>query len=164
MNNLKEKKRLIAEELARIEKTRVKSSVAVNKILKECSSVPIDESVTLKQLIKRPELSYVDVYKIDPEPVNLPEDVQRQVEIQCTYEGYLGRQEAEIGKFKHLESITIPPEIDYCSIPGLSNEISQKLTEIKPVSLGQASRIPGITPAAISVLMVYVKRFGKKKS
>ena len=86
-------------------------------------------------------------------------DVKRQVEIQCKYDGYLQRQEAEVRKFKHLEGIEIPETFDYSQVPGLSNEARQRLTEIQPLSLGQASRISGITPAAISILMVFLKRY-----
>ncbi len=158
LKNLKEKKRLIEEELKRLEKTRVKSSAAVNTVLTGRNTAPIKESTTLVQLLKRPQLSYEDICKIDSVFAGLPPDVQRQVEIQCKYEGYLKRQESEVGKFKNLERIRIPPDMDYFSIPGLSTEIRNKLIDIQPVNLGQASRIPGITPAAISVLLVFVKR------
>jgi tRNA uridine 5-carboxymethylaminomethyl modification enzyme len=84
--------------------------------------------------------------------------VTRQVEIQCKYQGYLQRQEGEVKKFKNLEKINIPPGFDFQDIPGLSNEIKQNLREIQPTSLGQASRISGMTPAALSILMVYLKR------
>jgi tRNA uridine 5-carboxymethylaminomethyl modification enzyme len=80
------------------------------------------------------------------------------VEIQCKYEGYLARQEAEVKKFKNLEKMRIPFGFDYQQIPGLSNEVRQKLSEVQPASLGQASRIEGVTPAALSILMVYIKR------
>ena len=114
--------------------------------------------------MKRPQLSSEDIRQIDDTFAGLPLDVQRQVEIQCKYEGYLKRQESEVRKFKNLESIKIPPDMDYFEIPGLSTEIRTKLTEIQPVNLGQASRIAGITPAAISVLMVYVQRYGDNHS
>ncbi len=110
------------------------------------------------QLLKRPQLTWRDIEGIDPEFAALPADVKRQIEIESKYEGYLDRQEAEVRKFKHLEGIRIPEGVDYCAIPGLSKELSAKLADIQPANLGQASRIPGITPAAISVLMVYVER------
>ena len=158
LKKLKEKKRLIEEEIARLHKTRVKPSVKVNDILKKRSSTPIETSTTLSQLIKRPELHYKDIKKIDNQPPDLHSDIERQVEIQCKYEGYLKRQEAEVKKFKNIERIKIPPDIVYKKVPCLSNEIIQKLSDIQPVSLGQASRIPGVTPAAISVLMIFLKR------
>jgi tRNA uridine 5-carboxymethylaminomethyl modification enzyme len=88
----------------------------------------------------------------------LSERVTRQVEIQCKYQGYIQRQEGEVKKFKNLEKINIPPGFDYQDVPGLSNEVRQKLQEIQPTSLGQASRISGMTPAALSILLVYLKR------
>jgi tRNA uridine 5-carboxymethylaminomethyl modification enzyme len=112
----------------------------------------------LEQLLKRPELRYADIEAIENMPSVLPAEVRRQVEIQCKYSGYLQRQEAEAGKFRHLEKIMIPRDFDYCTVPGLSNEMRQKLGEIQPMSLGQASRVEGITPAALSVLMVFLKR------
>ncbi len=87
----------------------------------------------------------------------MPDDVSSQVEIQCKYEGYLERQESDVRKFRQLERISIPAELDYRAIVGLSNEARQKLSSIRPRSLGQASRIPGITPSAISILMVFLK-------
>ena len=95
---------------------------------------------------------------MDNSAPELPAEIRRQVEIQCKYEGYLNRQEAEVRKFRDLERILIQPDIDYTKVPGLSNEIRGKLSEIQPLSLGQASRIPGMTPAAVSILMVYVRK------
>ena len=92
----------------------------------------------------------------------ISERVARQVEIQCKYHGYLQRQEAEVKKFKDLEKINIPAGFDYREIPGLSNEVRQKLNEVQPTSLGQASRISGMTPAALSILMVQLKRIREK--
>jgi tRNA uridine 5-carboxymethylaminomethyl modification enzyme len=86
------------------------------------------------------------------------------VEVECKYAGYLSRQEAEVNKFKHLEKIVIPPQFPYDQVPGLSNEIRHKLEEVRPLSLGQASRIAGVTPAAISILMVYIKRFQEQRA
>ncbi len=112
--------------------------------------------------MKRPELSYENIEAIEEKPSDLSPEVKRQVEIQCKYDGYLKRQEAEVKKFRHLEGIQIPRGFDYVQVPGLSTEVRQKLTEIRPFSLGQASRIAGITPAAISILMVFLKRFREK--
>jgi tRNA uridine 5-carboxymethylaminomethyl modification enzyme len=121
-------------------------------------SAALDTAVPLAQLLKRPELSYADVEQLEGCGNKLPELVTRQVEIQCKYQGYLQRQEAEVKKFKNLEKINIPASFDYKEVPGLSNEVRQKLSEVQPTSLGQASRISGMTPAALSVLMVYLKR------
>ncbi len=160
---LRTKRQQIERELARIEKAVVKPSDEVNVILEQTGSTPLSKPTTVAMLLKRPGLNYENIRKIDPDAPNLLPDVGRQVEIQCKYEGYLKRQEANVKKFKYIEQIKIPPGIDYGTIPSLSNEIIQKLTEIQPASLGQASRIPGVTPAAISVLMVYLKGYGREK-
>ena len=159
---LKEKRRLIGDEIERLARTGVKPSGEINDILVKCNSTPIEKSTTLYKLLKRPELSYKDIKNIDDNSPGLSSEIQRQVEIQCKYEGYLKRQEVDVRKFKHIEQIKIPSDIDYSRIPSLSNEIKQKLGEIQPISLGQASRIPGITPAAISVLMIFLKHYREK--
>jgi tRNA uridine 5-carboxymethylaminomethyl modification enzyme len=154
---LRSKRKQIEKELARLEKAVVKPSKEINGLLKEKDSTLLEESTTLAKLLKRPELGYEDIKNIDSGAPGLSPEIERQVEIQCKYEGYLKRQETHVRKFKHIEQIKIPADIDYRSIPSLSNEIKQKLSDIQPVSLGQASRIPGVTPAAISVLMIYLK-------
>ncbi|MCE5252330.1 tRNA uridine-5-carboxymethylaminomethyl(34) synthesis enzyme MnmG [bacterium] len=163
LEKLREKQLLITSELARLERTWIKPSIAVNALLTERDSTPLDEAASLAQLLKRPELMYDDIGKIDEVPAGLPAGVRRQVEIQCKYEGYLKRQEAEVRKFKNLEKMKLPVDIDYCSIPGISTELSAKLSVIRPLSLGQASRIQGMTPAAISILMVWLKRHTAEK-
>lgn len=155
---LREKIRLIEEEKERIGKTRIKPSRAVNEILEAKHSASIKTATLFNLLLKRPELGYDDVRMLDEHAPDLPDDVRRQVEIQCKYEGYIERQMQNVRKFKDFERIRIPPDIDYCMIPSLSNELRQKLSDIRPESLGRASRIPGITPAALSVLMIYLKR------
>jgi len=156
--NLRERRRQIAQELERIGRTKIKPSAQVNQFLAERKSAPLEAAVPLAQLLKRPELSYGDLKHLEDRASQLSEQVTRQVEIQCKYQGYLQRQEGEVKKFKNLEKIKIPPGFDYQDIPGLSNEIRQNLREIQPTSLGQASRISGMTPAALSILMVYLKR------
>jgi tRNA uridine 5-carboxymethylaminomethyl modification enzyme len=155
---LKERRRQIAEELQRVERARIKPTARVNQFLATKKSAVLETAVPLAQLLKRPELSYADVEQLEDRGNKLPELVTRQVEIQCKYQGYLQRQEAEVKKFKNLEKIKIPSSFDYKEVPGLSNEVRQKLSEVQPTSLGQASRISGMTPAALSVLMVYLKR------
>ena len=158
-NDLREKRRLITEELERLDKVRVKPSGGLTALLENRGTSAVETSTTLSHLLKRPELSYKDIAAIEGQPSRLPPDVLRQVEIQCKYKGYLQRQEAEVKKFKYHERIGIPEGFDYNKVPGLSNEARQRLTEIQPLSLGQASRISGITPAAISILMVFLKRY-----
>ncbi|MFC1538903.1 tRNA uridine-5-carboxymethylaminomethyl(34) synthesis enzyme MnmG [Candidatus Latescibacterota bacterium] len=159
---IRSKRTQIEKELKRLDNTVIKPSKAINEVLVKCGSTALEESTTLAKLLKRPELSYSDIKKIDNHATELSPEIERQVEIQCKYEGYLKRQETNVKKFKHIEQIKIPSTIDYFSIPSLSNEIKQKLSTIRPVSLGQASRIPGITPAAISVLMIYLKQHKTK--
>ncbi len=156
---LLDRKDALRSELERLGSTRIRPSREINAALREKGSNPLEEPVSLDRLLKRPELTYEDVEALSPPPVTLPERVKQQVEVECKYEGYLRRQEAEVKKFRHLERIVIPEGFPYDRVPGLSNEIKQKLDAIRPLSLGQASRIPGVTPAAISILMIYLKRF-----
>ncbi len=158
LNDLKERRKQIDGELHRISQVRLKPTKKVNQYLAARHSAALETAVPLAQLLKRPELTYGDLEKLEGHSSRLTERVLRQVEIQCKYEGYLKRQEAEVKKFKNLEKIPMPTDLDYAQIPGLSNEVCHKLSEVQPTSLGQASRISGVTPAAISLLMVYLKR------
>ncbi len=152
------------KEIQRVRQTVIKPEKAVNQHLAFLNSPSISTGVKLEQLLKRAELTYQDleVFAAPPEPV--PPRVTRQVEIEIKYEGYITRQLNEIEKFKHLERIRIPPRFDYSTAHGLSNEIREKLEKIQPETLGQASRIDGMTPAAISVLMVAISAFNSQKS
>ncbi len=152
------------EEIKRVKKAVVKPDPNVNQILKAHQSNPITTGVKLEQLLKRAELSYETLKTVSPPPVPLDTRTQRQVEIEIKYEGYIKRQVKEIKKFKDLERIRIPDEFDYSKAHGLSNEIREKLERIRPASLGQASRTDGMTPAAISVLMVAIAAFRKQGS
>jgi tRNA uridine 5-carboxymethylaminomethyl modification enzyme len=156
--DLKERRRQIAQELERVSTTKIKPSAQVTQFLAEKKSAPLETAVPLAQLLKRPEFSYGDLEKLEGRVSQLPERVIHQVEIQCKYQGYIQRQEREVKKFKNLEKIRIPAGFDYQKIPGLSNEVRQKLWEVQPGSLGQASRISGMTPAALSIIMVHLKR------
>jgi tRNA uridine 5-carboxymethylaminomethyl modification enzyme len=156
---LRERRESLEQEIGRLKQTVIRPSASVNAHLAERSSPPIDEPVSLDKLLKRPELSYGDMEILEDVRSALPERTKDQVEVECKYEGYLRRQAAEVNKFKHLEQMLIPGDFPFGMVPGLSNEIRQKLDEIRPVSLGQASRIAGMTPAAISILLVYLKRF-----
>lgn len=156
---LLERREAIEGELDRLRKTLVRPSARVGALLAERNSPAINEPIPLHKLLKRPELTYADIERIEEAPSPLSERNREQVEIECKYEGYLSRQETEVKKFKHLEEMLIPRDFPIDTVPGLSNEIRQKLAEIQPRSLGQASRIAGITPAALSVLLVYLRRF-----
>lgn len=149
-----ERKTQIDNEIQRIRRTVIKPKPDVNTFLSSCRTSPIDNGVFLDQLVKRAELDYSVVEQLAPADPPVAAEVGRQAEIEIKYEGYIQRQLAEIAKFKHLEQIRVPEDFDYAQVHGLSNELKEKLALVRPASLGQASRISGITPAAISVLMI----------
>lgn len=153
-----EKKRIMAEEITRLEKTWVKPSVVVNAVLERRGTNPISEPAPLIQILKRPSITYKDIREIDPESPDLPREVTEQLELQVKYEGYIQRQNEQVERFKKLENRTIPEDFDYDAIPGLSTEVRQKLKQVRPISIGQAARISGVTPAAISILLIWLDR------
>jgi tRNA uridine 5-carboxymethylaminomethyl modification enzyme len=160
MKEMKERQREISEEVKRIKGATVPPSQRVNDCLTKTGSSPITQPTTLGQLLKRPELHYEDLGNLDGGRDGLDDLIAEKAEIEIKYEGYIQRQLKEVEKFRNLERIKIPPEFDYASVHGLSNELREKLVTVKPLSLGQASRVPGITPAALSILMVYLKKAG----
>ncbi|MBI4825824.1 MAG: tRNA uridine-5-carboxymethylaminomethyl(34) synthesis enzyme MnmG [Nitrospirae bacterium] len=151
------KKEATKAEIKRLKHTRVKPQEA-NPVLNSLKSTEIKEDVSLYQLLKRPEVEYSDIEKISPRKDELSPDIINQVEIQTKYIGYIKRQAELAERLKKIEMVKIPEGFVYRGIPGLSNEVVGKLEEIKPLNLGQAGRIPGVTPAAISLLMVAVER------
>jgi tRNA uridine 5-carboxymethylaminomethyl modification enzyme len=152
-----ERKLQIADEIQRIRRTVIKPLPEVNAFLTGKGTNPLTQGVHLDQLLKRAEMAYEAVEKLAPAPEPIDPRVARQAEIEIKYEGYIRRHLADIERFKHLEKVIIPDEYDFHRVHGLSNELKEKLSLVRPVSLGQASRISGITPAAISVLMVALK-------
>jgi len=154
------KKKAIEEELARLGEAKIFPDAETNKRFSMLNWVAPRSPISLAELLRRPEISYSDLKIFDERIGRVPLEVAEQVEIQIKYEGYIRHQEQEIEKFKKLENRKIPTEIDYQKIVGLSNEVREKLCKIKPESLGQASRISGVTPAAIAILMVHLKRMG----
>jgi len=134
---------------------------STNDRLKAMGGAPIKNPISLAELLRRPEISFQDLIVFDEVCAATESEVAEQIEIQIKYEGYIQRQEEEISRFVKVESVKLPPDIDYKSIHGLTKEVREKLAEIQPISLGQATRISGITPAAISILMVYLKRLGQ---
>jgi tRNA uridine 5-carboxymethylaminomethyl modification enzyme len=144
-----ERKRLISEELARLRRTWVKLDGKL-PFVKE-------DSQNLYQLLKRPELSYKELAAVDPARPPLPEDVLEEVEIEAKYEGYIARQLAQVERLKRLEDKKIPEDLDYAEVKGLSSEGREKLAKVRPRTLGQAARIPGVPQADLSLLMVYLK-------
>ncbi len=157
LKDLNARKQQIANEITRIKGTVIKPSQTVNDYLERRGAKSIRHGIYLDQLLKRAELDYEMVNALAGSPDPIGSAVARQVEIEIKYEGYIEKQLREIEKFKNLERIKIPPDYDFGSVHGLSNELKEKLSGIKPTSLGQASRIDGITPAAISVLLVSLK-------
>ncbi len=157
-----EKKRQIEEEILRLEKTVVPPSEKVNQYLKKMNSTPINSGIKLKDLLKRPEITYDSLNEIDENMPDLSFAVKEQVSIAIKYEGYIKRQIAQVEQFKKLEKRKIPKGIDYEEIKGIRIEARQKLNKVKPESVGQASRIEGVSPADISVLLIYLESLKKR--
>ena len=158
-----EKRKKIEEEKKRLEKTTIKPTEQVNMFLKEHGATEITTGIKLSELLKRAELTYTSLEAIDENRPKLPEQVREQVEIQVKYEGYIKMQEAQVEKFKKMERKLLPENIDYSEIKGISLEGRQKLNKHKPHSIGQATRISGVSPADISVLLVYLQTNNLKK-
>lgn len=157
-DEIKERKKKIDTEIQRIKSIVIKPSEKVNAFLKEKNSNPINNGVHLDQILKRSGIGYSAVDILAKKAGDIDEKVSKQVEIEIKYEGYIKRQLSEIEKFKSLERIKIPLNFDYNKAHGLSNELKEKFIAVQPISLGQASRLDGITPAAISVVMVALKK------
>ena len=157
---LKLKERLIAEEIERLKHVTVGTGEKVQELLKKYASTALASGATLTDLIRRPELSYEILEELDPERPEFPEDIAEeiaeQVSIEIKYEGYIKRQQKQVEQFKKMENKKIPEDIDYDAVKSLRIEAVQKLKELRPVSIGQASRISGVSPADISVLLVYL--------
>ncbi len=155
-SRLLEKEKMIAREIERVNHTNIGTSEKVQDTLQTYGSTPLASGTTLAELIRRPELSYEKLAPVDSERESLPDDVKEQVNINIKYEGYIKRQMRQVEQFRKLESRRIPEDIDYDEIPSLRTEARQKLKEIRPLSIGQASRISGVSPADISVMLVYL--------
>jgi len=153
-----DKKIAIGETLSRISEVRVNPTKENNEILQQWRSAPLKKDSSLREILKRPEIHFNDLFVFDPSLGSLPALVLDQAEIQVKYEGYMTRQMEEIQRFKKLEETIFPEVFDFGSIIGLSTEVMEKLKKIRPHSLGQASRVSGVTPAAISILMVNLKK------
>lgn len=158
------KKRLIEEEIDRLNKINVGANPKMQKFLETHNSTPLKTGTTLAELIKRPELDYDMLAEFDSERKELPNDVIEQVNINIKYDGYIRRQMKQVEQYKKLENKKISEEIDYDDVKSLRNEARQKLKLCKPISIGQASRISGVTPADISVLLVYIEQFNYMKN
>ncbi|MCX8128992.1 MAG: tRNA uridine-5-carboxymethylaminomethyl(34) synthesis enzyme MnmG [Clostridia bacterium] len=162
-NKFVDKRDKIYSEIERLEKTVVPPSEKVNKFLESKNSSTIKSGVKLVELLRRPEINYDDLAEIDEERPELSYSIREQVAISVKYEGYIKRQMMQVGQFKKLETKKLPKNIDYNDIQGLRIEARQKLNQIKPDSVGQASRISGVSPADISVLLVYLEQARRGK-
>ena len=150
------KEEMIEEEIKRVSHTNIGTSEQVQELLKAFGSTPLTSGTTLAELIRRPELSYEKLEPIDIDRPDIPIDVKEQVNINIKYEGYIKRQMRQVEQFKKLENKKIPDDINYDEIQSLRIEAKQKLNQIRPASIGQASRISGVSPADVSVLLVYL--------
>ncbi len=157
-----EKERLIADEVERVRGVHVGPTAAVQKTLGDCGSAVPASGISLAELIRRPELTYDKLAPIDPGRPALPADVREQVNINIKYEGYIERQKKQVQQFKRQESKKLPPDLDYTEIAGLRLEARQKLDRFRPASVGQASRIAGVSPADIAVLLVYLEQRNRR--
>ena len=153
-----EKYRTVDAEIRRLESTGVPESPALNEMLELAGTAPVHGSARLSDLVRRPQIGYDDLAPFDPERPELPAAVREAVEIGMKYEGYLRRQEKQVEEFQKEESRLLPPEIDYTHIEGLRVEARQKLNEIRPLSVGQASRISGVSPSDIAVLLIWLQQ------
>ena len=159
-----EKERLIEEEIARVEKVNIGANKKVQALLEEYESTPLNTGTSLAELIRRPELNYEVLAPIDEERPELPDEVAEQVNINIKYDGYIKRQIKQVENFKKLEVKKIPEDFDYDDVNSLRIEARQKLKQYQPVNIGQASRISGVSPADISVLLVYMEQMRQKNS
>ena len=155
---VEEKYEQVRREVSRLESSGVPASDALNAMLEEKGSAPVANSARLADLLRRPQVSYADIAPFDPERPPLPEAVTEEVEIQIKYAGYLARQETQVAEFRREEARAIPEDIDYRAITGLRLEAQEKLSAIRPVSIGQAGRISGVSPADIAVLLIYLEQ------
>lgn len=158
-----EKKLAIEEELERLKSVKINPTESNNEKLESLNTVPLKTSLRLYDLIKRPELGYDMLIEFDPERPTLLREIRLQVETQIKYEGYIKKQQAQIEQFKKLENKKLSEDFDYNQIKNISNEARQKLNDIKPESLGQASRISGVSPSDINVLLIYLEQKRRAK-
>ena len=153
-----EKYEAVDREVRRLERTGTPPSAELNRLLEERGEPPVKDGARLSDLLRRPRLSYADLTPFDPERPALPPAIVSEVEITIKYAGYIDRQLRQVEEVRRLEERPLPPELDYLSIQGLRLEARQKLAEIRPRNLGQASRVSGVSPADVAVLMVYLKQ------
>ncbi len=153
-----QKYQAIDAEVEHLRNTRISPGTDLDKILADNSSSPLKQPTSLSAILKRPEVNYQMIAPFDGKLKNFPQQVIDQVEYEIKYEGFIERQHKSVERFRHIENIKIPKDFEYLHLPGLSNEIQQKLKAAAPLTLGQANRISGVTPAAITILMIYLRK------
>lgn len=153
-----DKHEMIKREKARLAKVTIKPSERLTELLEEVSGTPLREPTKAAELLKRPEVTYELIHQISPSDQHIPEEVKEQIEIQYKYEGYINKSNQQVDRMKKMENKLIPQGIDYDAISGLATEAKQKLKEVQPLSVGQASRISGVNPADVSILLVYIEQ------
>ena len=158
LRKVEEKYAAVDREIRRLEGNGVPASEALNAMLAARDSAPVANSARLADLLRRPQVTYEDLTPFDPERPELPKAVTDEVEIQLKYAGYLARQQKQVEDFKREESRLLPENIDYNAIAGLRLEARQKLSQIRPMSIGQAGRISGVSPADIAVLLIWLEQ------
>jgi len=157
LQEVEEKYARVAWEVRRLESNGVPASPELNAMLEAKGSAPVANSARLADLLRRPNITYADIAPFDPNRPDLPVSVTEEVEIQIKYAGYLARQEKQVREFKKEESRLLPADIDYDSIVGLRLEAKEKLQQIRPMSIGQAGRISGVSPSDIAVLLIWLE-------
>lgn len=157
-----QKKQRVEQEIDRLERTKIRPDERVQALLASLGSAPLDNSVSAAVLLRRPEITYAHLETLLPSPFELNEEMKEQVEIQIKYAGYIEKQLQQVERLKKMEKKRIPPDLDYDSIHGLASEAKQKLARIRPLSIGQASRISGVNPSDISILLIYLEQHNKK--
>jgi tRNA uridine 5-carboxymethylaminomethyl modification enzyme len=156
----KVKRNAIENSLEQLQKTMIRPGPEVNSLLERLASVPLRQACSLKDLLRRPELTLEHLLPFAGFRQELSPAVKREVQLQIKYQGYIDRQGEQVDRFRKMEAVVLPENLAYGSLAGLSNEVIEKLSRVQPRSLGQASRISGITPAAISVLQIHLRKQG----
>ena len=162
MRAVEEKYAAVDAEIRRLEHTGIPGSEGLNRLLTQRGSAAVADGARLIDLLRRPQMTYDELMTFDPHAPALPKAVREQVEISVKYEGYIRRQLSQVEEFEKLEHHTLPPDMDYASIQGLRLEAREKLSAVRPLNLGQASRISGVSPADMGALMIYLDKRGGK--
>jgi len=161
---IKEKEEGIKGGISLLKSSFLKPNPELNAELEKLHTAPLRKRTSFEELLKRPQIDFKQLRKLPGAEIDIPEFISQQLEIEVKYKGFIERQCAEVERFRNLEKIKIPPDLDFTQVKSLSREIREKLTRFRPLNLGQAARISGITPAAISILMVYLKKVTKSPS